>query len=299
MTSDRPAAAEPCRLCGANDWGVLYHGPIREGRFGDVSAEPRTVLRCGRCGTGFLLATPAVDYADSAYRELVDGDASAERFYELHDAEQADKLSQLGLGGLRGKVVADVGCGAGSFLDLVRGMASATLGVEPTRSYHPVLRAKGHAVFSYCEDVPDDWRHRCDVVVCFSVVEHVPDPVALLRQIRTLLRPGGELVISTPNLRDWLLELLPEAYAPFFYRAVHTWYFDAGSLASLAATAGFQVSRIAHVHRFDLSNLLVWLRDRRPSGRAAIPVDAVVNAAMCRWLESVGRADYLYASFRI
>ena len=291
-------STERCRLCGTDQWNPLYHGPIRQGRFGELSAEPQTVLRCGGCGVGFLPAPSTLDYADTTYRELVDGDASPERFYEVHDAEQADKLRLLGLGGLRGKVLADVGCGAGSFLDLVKGMAAATLGVEPTRSYHSALLAKGHVVFPYCDEVPDEWKGRVDVAVCFSVVEHVPDPAALLRDVRALLRPGGELLISTPNLQDWLLELIPEAYAPFFYRAVHTWYFDAASLAALGRLTGFAVSRIEHVHRFDLSNLLLWLRDRRPSGLGKIPVDPVVNAAVRRWLESVGRADYLYASFR-
>jgi 2-polyprenyl-3-methyl-5-hydroxy-6-metoxy-1,4-benzoquinol methylase len=247
---------------------------------------------------GFLSQTSAVDYDSAEYRKLVDGAASADRFYALHDAEQADKLRIVGVGALRDKVVADIGCGAGSFLDLAKGLASATLAIEPMRSFHPILRDKGHVPFAYSADVPSEWAGRVDLAVCFSVVEHVADPVSLLRDIRGLLRPGGELLLSTPNLDDWMLELLPTDYGAFFFRTVHIWYFDAGSLRALASAAGFADCAIEYVHRFDLSNALLWMRDRRPSGQGTVAVALPVDAAFRRWLESEGRADYLYARLR-
>jgi SAM-dependent methyltransferase len=287
-----------CRICGAFAWTTLFEGSIRQGRFGSLTPEARRVLRCGGCGSGFLDARAAVDYESDAYRELVDGDASVASFHAIHDAEQADKLRLLGSGRVRGKLVADIGCGAGSFLDLVSGLAAGTLGIEPTRAYHDTLRAKGHAVHAYCSDAAGDWRGKVDLAVCFSVIEHVDDPVQLLQDVRTLLRPGGELLLSTPNLRDWLLELLPTEYGAFFYRTVHTWYFDSASLTALAAAAGYSGCEVRSVHRFDLSNALLWLRDRRPSGLATVPVDPAVDAAFVRWLENEGRADYLYATLR-
>jgi SAM-dependent methyltransferase len=268
------------------------------GRFGNLTAHDRTVLRCGGCGVGFLTQAGGVDYQSAEYRELVDGSASADRFYTLHDPEQGDKLRILGVERLRGRVVADIGCGAGSFLDLAKGLASATLAIEPMLSYHPILQSKGHLPFTYCADVAPKWLGRVDTAVCFSVVEHVADPVTLLRDIRGLLEAGGELLLSTPNLDDWMLELLPQDYGGFFFRTVHTWYFDAGSLRALAEAAGFAECTVEYVHRFDLSNALLWLRDRRPSGQAVLAVAPPVDAAFARWLESAGRADYIYARLR-
>jgi 2-polyprenyl-3-methyl-5-hydroxy-6-metoxy-1,4-benzoquinol methylase len=285
-------------LCGTRSWSLLFEGPIRQGKFGNLTSLPRRVLRCGGCGAGTLETPDGVDYTSSEYRELVDGDASPEQYYALHDAEQAAKLELLGADKVRGKVVADIGCGAGSFLDLAKGMATATIGIEPARSYHAALRSKGHRVFPFCAEAAGEWGGRVDTVVCFSVIEHLDDPVALLREARALLRPGGLMLISTPNLRDWLLELLPVEYGAFFYRTVHTWYFDQASLERLSQTAGFGDCQVRSVHRFDLSNALLWLRDRRPTGLGAIPVSPVVNAAFAQWLEHEGRADYLYATLR-
>ena len=46
-----------------------------------------------------------------------------------------------------------------------------------------------------------------DVVLCGDVIEHLRDPVAALARLRPLLRPGGRLVLSTPNVANWAIRL--------------------------------------------------------------------------------------------
>lgn len=284
----------PCSICSADQWSPHYRGPIRVGKFGSLSREPHTIWRCGGCGADWLEGA-TLDYESDDYRQLVDGAAGVETFHRTHDGEQAHKLELLGTGSLRGKVVADFGAGGGSFLDLVGGLARATLAIEPTASFHPALRAGGHVVFPYGSDVPAEWHGQVDLAVCFSVVEHVEHPLQLFQEIRALLKPGGRALVSTPNRDDWLLQLLPQDYASFFYRQVHRWYFDAPSLAALARRAGFKDARPFHAHRFDVSNFLLWLRDRRPSGLGKVDVPPALQAAFAPALEQSGRADYLYA----
>ncbi len=284
-----------CAICGCAEHDVLYRGPIRVGRFGHLSAEPHTIWRCGGCCAGYLPA-PETDYESGAYRTLVDGGDTAEDFYRLHDGEQAEKLRLLGTEGLRGAVLMDVGCGAGSFLDLVKGVCRVTIGIEPTASLRQAVVAKGHVGFPYCSDAAAEWEGRVDVAALFSVIEHVPDPKALLHDIRRLLRPGGRLLLSTPNRRDWLLDVLPDDYAPFFYRLVHTWYFDADAMRRLAELAGFAQASVFYSHRFDLSNAVLWLRDKRPTGLGKLDLPGSADSIFRATLEGSGRADYLYCS---
>jgi SAM-dependent methyltransferase len=238
----------------------------------------------------------ALDYRTEEYRLLVDHASSSEAFRLLHDPEQLDRLPLLEpVMPLRGRTVADIGCGAGTFLDLVRGHAAVTIGVEPARQYRDALVDAGHHYFPGCSEAAAVWDGRVDLAVCFSVIEHVDDPLDLLASIRRLLAPGGRALVSTPNRADWLLELLPVEYGAFFFRAVHRWYFDRSSLAAVARHAGFDVIEPFHVHRFDLSNFLVWLRDRAPSGLRRVPVDPVLDAAFRQTLVATGRSDYLYA----
>ncbi|HEX3178539.1 MAG TPA: class I SAM-dependent methyltransferase [Methylomirabilota bacterium] len=296
MTHRRAAPAR-CAICEGKAHEVLYHGPIRVGGFGSYSAEPETVWRCVECGAG-RLPVSSVDYETSEYRMLVDTADTVDAFRRTHDGEQPEKLRMLGTSELRDRVVMDVGCGGGAFLDLVRGFARTTIGVEPATSLRRAVREAGHLAFAYCADVPAEWAGRVDVAVAFSIIEHVEDPAALLRDVARLLCPGGRLLISTPNRRDLLLELLPEDYARFFYRLVHLWYFDSASLTTLLHRAGFREVSVRYVHRFDLSNAVLWLRDKRPTGIGGLPTLRDADPVYRSVVESTGRADYLYAYAR-
>lgn len=286
-----------CPICGSPHLDVVYHGPIRMGRFGERSAQSYSIPLCRGCDAAWL-EERFFDYAQPAYREQVDDGASIEAYRRIHDRDQARALVEVGTDALRDRVVADIGCGGGAFLDSVKGFATRTVAIEPARFYHDALRAKGHDPYDCLDQALVEHVGRVDLAVCLSVIEHVEDPVILLKQARRLLKPGGRLVLSTPNRADWLLQLLPAEYGEFFYRAAHRWYLTAPSLREVAARAGFKTIEIRHRHRFGLSNFMLWLRDRCPTGQDAVAVPPVLNAAFIGSMNASGLADYLYADLR-
>ena len=284
---------ENCRICGAQSWSILYKGPIRMEKFGNWSKSTHIIWRCNRCQVGFLQREP-LNYELANYRNMVDGDSSPEHFYILHDGEQADRLKILGTENLRGKVIADIGCGAGSFLDLVKGYASKTIAVEPTHSFHKELKSKGHQVYKYCQDALKDWAGKVDIAVSFAVVEHIESPLGFFSEIKLLLKPSSFLLLSTPNSQDWLIQFLPEAYGRFFYRYAHTWYFNQESIQILSVRAGFKRAEVRHVQRFDVSNALHWIRDHCPTGIGKTSIFRDLDEEYKKILEKQGWSDYLY-----
>jgi len=287
----------PCQICGDCRWDEQYKGPVRDGRFESGTSIHGLVSRCVKCGVARLEGAP-IDYSGPAYRESVDGDSGLAGYSRLHDASLAELLRAVGSGGLLGAQVVDVGCGAGRFLDVMKGLTGgATLGVEPAMQYRARLLSQGHEACSFAGEA-SGWIGKADLVTCFSTIEHVEDPVGLLIDCLSFLRPGGRFIVTTPNRADVLLELLPDSYGAFFYRRVHRWYFDAGSLAFAARRCGLEVHRIASFHRFDLSNLLVWLRERRPGGSGRHSFPPALEAAYRASLDQEGRGDYLFAEFR-
>ena len=226
---------------------------------------------------------------------MVDGCDLPGHFYKLHDKEQADKLKMLGTEDIRGKIIADVGCGAGSFLDILKGLASKTIAVEPTKSFHHELRGKGHVTYSYCEDAIKEWAGTVDIVVSFAVLEHVENPIAFLKEIKSLLKPDGFLLISTPNAEDWLLEFMPVEYGRFFYRNVHKWYFNCESLRFVSDAASFKDLSIKFVQRFDISNALLWAYKRQPTGLSKFKILNGINGSYKHYIEDIGRSDFIYA----
>src|SRR5262249_23388197 len=129
-----------------------------------------------------------------------------------------------------------------------------------------------------------------------QVIEHVADPRAFLTEIRELLARQGTLLVSTPNRQDILMDLLPVDFAAFFYRTQHRWYFSAATLRQCAEAAGFAVAEIRSIHRYGMANALVWLRDRKPSGRAQLSgIDRAADDMWKAYLNAAGRGDNLFA----
>jgi 2-polyprenyl-3-methyl-5-hydroxy-6-metoxy-1,4-benzoquinol methylase len=145
----------------------------------------------------------------------------------LRDQEQAEKLGILGADGWRDKIVADIGCGGGSFLDFLSGVARETVAIEPCLSYRHNLSQK-HKYFPGCSEALLEYAGKVDVAVSFTVIEHIENPRQFLREIRQVIKPGGFLLLSTPNYNDWLIDFLSGFYDRFFYRSAHTWYFNGG-----------------------------------------------------------------------
>ena len=290
----------PCRICNELSLKVYYQGPVRLGSFGKQSTFEATITECPRCGARHLpplMEDLAAYYQSGEYRGDLDQGNAEEKYFQLTDNDQPHRLELLGMHEVRGRIVADVGCGAGPFLDLVKGIASRTVAIEPNTAYYDGLHQRGHRCYPYVRNALADWQGKVDLGVTFSVLEHVENPREFLADIKSLLKPGGRLLLSTPNADDFMLEICP-AYAPFFYRKAHLWYFTQRALGELARLAGFEECRIVHQHRFDLSNALLWLRDRCPTGLGTLKLNSRLDSAWRSFLEASGRADYLYAFLR-
>jgi 2-polyprenyl-3-methyl-5-hydroxy-6-metoxy-1,4-benzoquinol methylase len=280
-----------CVICKGAELTVFYKGPIRKGKFPNVT-EDGIIYQCPSCQTQ-MFEGPDLNYETEEYRELVDTRSTAVDYYKIHDHEQPSRLEFFNLADLRGATCIDVGSGAGSFLDLIKGYARETVAIEPARYYHAELECKGHIVFSYGKDALAKYRAKADLVTCFSVMEHIPDPVVFMKELAELCQPGGTIIISTPNSDDWLIDFLP-SYKAFFYRVVHKWYFNAASLKFLCEKTGLGNIAIQYKQRFPIANALNWIRDNRPSGNAAFFFSDIFEGFYKEELKQKGKADYIY-----
>lgn len=281
-----------CKVCDQGELSVIYKGKIRLGKFPN-SVENAAIYTCDVCKTQ-LFDESRIDYENEEYRQLVDSSSSPEAFYKIHDSEQAARLSFLDLSKFRNATFIDVGSGAGSFLDLIKGFAGTTVAIEPGKSYHDELTKKDHEVFSYMHDALSRYKEKGDVVTCFSVIEHIDEPVSFMREIVSLCKPGGTIIISTPNTDDWLIDFLPETYKPFFYRVVHKWYFKKESLQFIAQKLGLKNVEIKFKQRFNLTNTLNWIKHGKPNGHSEPMFSELFENYYQREMEDKGKADYLY-----
>ncbi len=199
--------APTCFLCGCMERqpaGTLSGQELRDlwraiGRSIDEAAwealspgQNVTCFRCTRCG--FEHFDPRWAGSAPFYAEL-----NRDGYYVSWRPEFSRTLSWAKK--RRFATVLDVGCGRGEFLDLARNAGLKTFGIELNRDGAVVAREKGHSVFScLLEQLKDESpQTKFDLITCFQVMEHVPDPVGLLRQALGFLAPGGQVSVSVPN----------------------------------------------------------------------------------------------------
>lgn len=286
-----------CEICGCNAWTPLYNGPIRVGAFGTFK-DDAVVATCGDCGVARLAEVDSIDakaYETPEYRKIVDQGMQDKDFFAYADPIQIHHMTQAWPYSFRGKTVADIGCGAGSFIDHISGLADNIITVEPTVMYHDSLRKRGYKVYSYADEAVIQHHESVDYAVSFQVIEHVLNPRIFMNEILALLKPGGKLLIATPNRNDILMKLLPEEFPSFFYRIAHRWYYDLKSLTRTAVEAGFHVESERYVHTMSMSNMLSWMREQRPKGNAPLPgIDKMADSLWNTYLEASGQADTLF-----
>lgn len=106
----------------------------------------------------------------------------------------------------RPRSILDVGCGSGLGFQSYMAAGSTVVGVDIDPA--AIARASRHLTDARVHDVesdpwPEDWAGSFDVVAFCDCLEHLRDPWKALRNVRPLLRPGGRVVVSLPNLSHW------------------------------------------------------------------------------------------------
>ncbi len=155
-------------------------------------------------------------------------------------------------------VVVEVGCGSGNLL-LESGLPARTvIGLDASLSalQFCVSRRSGPP-FHFARATGERLPLRdasVDLVILVEVIEHLPEPSHTLGQIARVLRPGGRLVLTTPNY-DWpspwpLLEWIADrsGLVAQMRDAQHVTRFGPGSLAALLERESFEVLRLGTMY---------------------------------------------------
>lgn len=134
-----------------------------------------------------------------------------------------------------GAVVLEAGCGEGYGADLLAGVARTVIGLDldaATVSHAAGRYPRATVARADLADLPVR-DGTCDVVVSLQVIEHLRDQERFLRECHRVLRPGGSLMVSTPNR----LTFSPGRDTPL--NPFHTRELSGSELAGLVREAGF------------------------------------------------------------
>jgi len=234
-----------CNLCGQDNFEVLYNAPIHLSdleSLGDYVASTDRfdhygqIVRCRACGLVYTNPRPAGRRIFQGYSKAVDVDYASEdssRSINAHMSLQTIKKFVQ-----RGELL-DVGCSTGYFLNAAR-LYFETSGIE--LSHWAVTFAREKLKLNVKEGIieeasfPED---HFDVVTMNDVIEHLTDPMATLRKIHSITKPGGLLYIVTPNISSLTAKILRRKW--WGLRPAHLYYFSKDTLTASLEKVGFEV----------------------------------------------------------
>lgn len=174
---------------------------------------------------------------------------------------------------LRGGRLLDVGCGSGAWLSFMQTRGWDGHGVDFDHRAVAVARAKGLPVSLGSLEDQQLPAASFDAVTLNHVVEHLPSPVSTLRECRRVLRPGGKLVVSTPNGTSLGHRLLGPSWRGLEPpRHLHVFNFMA--LEAALRLAGFQrVVLHGHVSPYVINeSLAIRLASRKATRSRGLPL---------------------------
>lgn len=195
---------------------------------------------CDECG---FIFNSAFDPSKLSYGAEYDNTQTCSPYFRDYIETTARYL--LYERGIRNCRIVEVGCGKGYFLRRLveEGVGNTGYGFDPAYT-GPGIELGGRLKFERrfygpdCVDIP------ADVIVCRHVIEHVSEPVALLRSIRQALRTSlnARVFFETPCV-EWIFR--NQVIRDFFYE--HCSMFSRNSLTTLFETMGFNVESVRHI----------------------------------------------------
>lgn len=249
----------PCNLCEGTTVAVLST-TSRSGR------PLRTVI-CRACGLVWSDPRPhdAKQFYEADYR------LAYKHTYEpkLKHVLRAGNAALSRWAKIRGlldgpRAMLDVGTGGGEFAYLLACLGHQVTGVEPNKGYGEYsVREYGLAVHvGFVEDVvlPHDTY---DVITIWHVLEHTPDPGAVLKRLGSWLKAGGTLVVEVPNV-----EATCQSPKNTFHEA-HLYNFNVATLRALAERHGLEERR--HELSPDHGNITMFLTKRQEAPPSVEP----------------------------
>jgi SAM-dependent methyltransferase len=179
-----------CPLCGAE-----------QTRLELTSTQGFEVVRCESCRLVFTDARNAPP-PEALYPAFEQNDTAAQRSarsaLSLFSLQRAHLVESVKTGGR----LLDYGAGSGSFARFMANRGFEAVGLEPYSLGATVEEPGLRLIRAPLHQVKAELG-QFDVITLWHVLEHVPKPIELMKELAVLLKPGGVVVVSVPNFSSW------------------------------------------------------------------------------------------------
>ena len=225
------ATAELGCPCGSRaPWFDLFRTPTRR------------YVRCSSCDVVFLYPRQARDQVERYFRSSYDGDYGAAEASDDRTPVFESVFAAVSAYRRTPGSVLDIGCGDGEFLHLCRSAGWACAGIELSQGAAARAAKRGFTMLPPQTLEQPDGAGSFDAVTLINVLEHVVDPLVMLRQAARALSSDGVLVVRATNGAFHLAMRAPARWIGSRHDQAFHWYlYTAKALRRLMEAAGLTV----------------------------------------------------------
>lgn len=267
-----------CGVCASDDFSEITDGKDFEYQ---TTGDVFKIVECRECGNWYLNPRPAKeelsiiyppDYYAYNYAETVHPLAvKAKDFLDRQKSKVWLKYVSTDK-----PVFLDVGCGDGRYLRMLHQLGvpkNQLYGVEMSDQVIDRLNKEGFNGYAgRIEDVEPHLPHGLfDLIVSLQVLEHVESPLEMMKSVAKLLRPGGVLIIETPNTKSFDVRLFKQKYWGGYHFPRHWNLFDEKTLRKMAEESGLEIVEFNYLpsHSFWIYSLHHVFLDKFDSPKIA------------------------------
>ena len=273
---DSPFEYRNCPSCGQNNFEVLFESNMKPDDFNvlfDYSMEGHDSqggeegylipgkewgrhVECRNCHLIYMNPMEKVSKTNEYYSKAKNNHAPTIRESYLRTAKSQVRLIQEYASGTN---LLDIGCAQGFFLFSASQAGYTTKGIEISqdaaeyarREFGLDIEAKPFEELRFAEN-------HFDVVTLWQVLEHVPYPLMILQEVHRILKPGGLLAVSTPDIEGIPAKILGKRW--WDIKRLHVNQFTTKTLTDILQNAGFKnTSSVSYRGYVSLSILLTMV----------------------------------------
>jgi SAM-dependent methyltransferase len=246
-----------------------------------IHKQDRTLSKCSGCGFLWVPEGLAVNeegisiYEQEKPAFIVDGNES---YYldETNSLSIQDKLRWVNNIAKNSHSLLDVGSNFGHFLNAAEPLYNTT-GIELS-PYAVDWSIKNFNVNNHVGsiyDIPNTLKGPYDIVTCWDVIEHLPDPKSAFKQLAHLTKNGGYVFLSTPN-SDSLIARLMRRHWHYIDLVQHLALFNQTNLSKLYQPCGFKlISFRSFGHHYRIRYICDRLEFLYKNSSLSIPVNCL------------------------
>ena len=217
------------------------------------SKDSFDIIECETCGFKHIIPIPTPKELNNLYKEEFYSTAKPRYFKEVEEDLEWWKMTYSNYYQLfekycqkEPKRLLDIGSGPGYFLKAGKELGWDVLGFEPSKqAYKYSLKLGLNIVNDFFNEKDAKKFGKFDVVYMNTVIEHLPDPISLIKTAKKVLKPQGIICIIAPNDYNPLQNILKKnlGYENWWTAPPqHVNYFDFKSIRKLLERLGFEIT---------------------------------------------------------